>query len=101
MRAYNNPPTFKVGSRTAQSDLRWYAASIVHDAYHSKLYNDYHKKFNRKVPKEIWKGRNAENSCLSAQEVFLKDIGAPERWVKYTQKGRTMDYFSDYKNRNW
>ena len=101
MCAFNNPPTFQVGSRTAQSDLRWYASSIVHDAYHSKLYNDYRKKFNRKVPKEIWTGRNAENSCLSAQEVFLKDIGAPERWMKHIQNGRTRDYFSDYKNRNW
>ena len=101
MRAFNNPPIFQVGSKTAQSDLRWYASSIVHDAYHSKLYNDYRKKFNRKVPSEIWKGRNAENSCLSAQEVFLKDIGAPERWMKHIQNGRTRDYFSDYKNRNW
>ena len=101
MRAFNNPPTFQVGSRTAQSDLRWYASSIVHDAYHSKLYNDYRKKFNRKVPSEIWTGRNAENSCLSVQEVFLKDIGAPERWMKHIQNGRTRDYFSDYKNRNW
>ena len=101
MRAYNNPPTFEVGSRTAQSDLRWYASSIVHDAYHSKLYNDYRKKFNRKVPSEIWTGRNAENACLSVQEDFMKDAGAPEHVIKYIQKGRTRDYFSDYKNRDW
>ena len=101
MRAYNNPPTFEVGSRTARSNLRWYASTIVHDAYHSKLYNDYRKKFNRKVPSEIWTGRNAENACLSVQEDFMKDAGAPERVIKYIQKGRTRDYFSDYKNRNW
>ena len=101
MRAFNNPPTFQVGSRTAQSDLRWYASSIVHDAYHSKLYNDYRKKFNRKVPSEIWKGRNAENSCLSAQEDFMKDVGAPEHVMKHLQKMRTVDYFSDSKKRNW
>ena len=101
MRAFNNPPTFQVGSRTAQSNLRWYASTIVHDAYHSKLYNDYRKKFNRKVPSEIWTGRNAENSCLSAQEGFMKDVGAPEHVMKHLQNGRTRDYFSDYKNRNW
>lgn len=101
MRAYNNPPTFKVGSRTAQSNLRWYASTIVHDAYHSKLYNDYRKKFNRKVPSEIWSGRNAENACLSAQEDFMKDVGAPEHVMKHLQKMRNVDYFSDSKKRNW
>ena len=101
MRAYNNPPLFKVGSRSARSDLRWYASGIVHDAYHSKLYNDYRKKFNRKVPNEIWTGRNAENSCISVQELFLKDVGAPEYMMKHLQKMRTVDYFSDPKKRNW
>ena len=101
MRAYNNPPMYEVGERTARSNLSWYASTIVHDANHSKQYNDYRRKFNRNVPSEVWTGRKAENECLDAQEAFMRDINAPESRIKHLQKMREVDYFSDYKNRNW
>ena len=101
MRAYANPPTFEVGLRTSRSPVSWYASSIVHDAYHSKLYNDYRKKNNGPVPSEIWTGRKAEDACLSVQEDFLKTIHAPEHQIRHVQNGKHVDYFSNYKNRDW
>ena len=52
--------------------------------------------FELKIP-------NAWDMCQEdwAYQVFLKDIGAPERWMKHLQNGRTRDYFSDYRNRDW
>ena len=47
MRAYANPPAFGMSRSVAfangdeEFSLLWCASSIVHDAYHSKLYRDY------------------------------------------------------------
>ena len=101
MRAKENPPTFQVGLKTAECPLTWYASSIVHDANHSKQYNDYRKNVNKKVPKEIWTGRSAEDACIDVQEAFLKEINAPEWQIKSLQKYRQIDYFSDAKSRDW
>ena len=38
MKAWTNSPVFEVGLATSESDSYWYASSICHDAYHSKLY---------------------------------------------------------------
>lgn len=99
----NNPPRFQVGEKTACTMLSWYASCIVHDAHHSKLYNDYRRKFNCKVPKEIYSGRKAEDECLYVQEDFYREINVPEtgRYIKHLRNMRKVDYFSDYKNRDW
>ncbi len=101
MRAAANPPTFQVGLKTSEYSLPWYASAIVHDANHSKQYNDYRKNVNKKVPSEIWTGRAAEDACLDVQEAFLKEINAPERFIKAVQRARHIDYFSDVKSRTW
>ena len=95
-------PTFNVGLTTSKYPLSWYASAIVHDSYHTKLYHDYRKDHKgKKVPDEIWTGRNAENECLTVQEAFLKEINAPEYQIKCVQRNRHIDYFSDMKSRNW
>ena len=101
MRAYDPLPTFKVGIKTAYSSTTWYASAIVHDAHHSKLYNDYVKASGKPVPSNVWTGREAENYCLSAQEEFLKAIHAPQATIKHVQKMRNVDYFSPGVKRNW
>ncbi len=37
---WERPPRFIVGEKSVEVPTRIYASSIVHDAYHSKLYND-------------------------------------------------------------
>ena len=93
-------PTFRVGT-TADSNLHWYASTIVHDANHSKLYNDHLNKFGGPVPSNIWTGREAENSCLSVQEEFLKAIHASNNKIKHVRKMRNVDYFSSKVKRTW
>ena len=101
MAAYLDPPTSKIGLKTAEANLTWYASMIVHETNHSKQYNDYRKNVNKKVPNEIWTGRAAEDACLDVQEAFLKEINAPERFIKAVQRARHIDYFSDAKSRDW
>lgn len=101
MRAYGNPPVYEVGSATSSASLSWYASTICHDAYHSKLYHDYLEKFGTTPSPGVWTGRRAEDECLSFQEDFLKKAEAPISEVQYLQKMKNVDYFSSYKQRDW
>ena len=44
MEAWANSPTLEVDEKTAHLSLSRYASCIVHEAQHSKIYNDYLKK---------------------------------------------------------
>ena len=101
MRAFDPLPTFQVGLKTSRTPLQWYASDIVHDAYHSKLYNDYVKTSGRPVPSDIWTGREAENACLSVQEDFLKAVHATKNKIEHVRRGRNRDYFSKKVKRTW
>ncbi|MDR1914887.1 MAG: copper amine oxidase N-terminal domain-containing protein, partial [Clostridiales bacterium] len=74
MAANYSPPTYLVGE-TANSETVWYASTIVHDSYHSKLYHDYLAQHGN-VPDDIWMGATAEGQCLEIQIAFLEEIGA-------------------------
>lgn len=50
MEAWANPPILEVDRKTTQSSLSWYASHIVHEAQHSKIYNDYVKKISVLLP---------------------------------------------------
>lgn len=86
MWAEKTPPIFKVGDETSNSDTEWYAGSIVHDAYHSKLYNDYKRKYkDKEVPDNIWMGEKAEIKCQNIQYRFFLKSGASKDRLKYTK----------------
>ena len=95
-------PTFYVGLTTSNSPLNWYASTIVHDAYHVKLYRDYTKEHKGEpVPPEVYSGRKAEDACLSAQENFLREIKASVRYIQQMRDMRKIDYFSTHIDRIW
>lgn len=50
MEAWANSPTLEVDEKTDHLSLSWYASCIVHEAQHSKIYNDYLKKINDLLP---------------------------------------------------
>ena len=101
MRAYDTPPTYLVGQRTSDASLIWYASTIVHDAYHSKLYNDYLKEHGKPVPAGIYSGRDAEDACLSVQADFLRAVNAPKETIRYVLHMKKVDYFSPGVKRDW
>ncbi len=75
MASYYLPPTFLVGA-TAFEKTRAYALAIAHDAYHSKLYNDYKKEHSKEeyVPNEIWTGRKKEIECNKFADLVNKKM---------------------------
>jgi len=92
----STPPVFYVGNPTFNGALHWYASCIVHDAYHLKLYKDYRKKYGKNVPVTVFTGREPENMCLSAQQVFYSEIKAPgsaER-IKYLERMKSVEYYT-------
>jgi len=82
MRAYDNPPTYQVGEATYNASTTWYASTIIHDAFHSKLYFDSLEEYGY-VNSDMWTGQIPEMMCLSAQIDFLKEIGAPRNEIDY------------------
>ena len=92
MWAFENPPIFRVGLATYSSSTTWYASSIVHDSYHSKLYNDYLVSHDS-VPAEIWRDMEAEMACLELQIHFLETIGAPEAEIEHAKSFRGENWW--------
>jgi hypothetical protein len=97
MRAYDNPPTFDLNMKTAGYSVSWCAGSIVHDAFHSKLYNDYRAAHGEPVPDSEWTGQAAEMKCIVVQLSTLNSIGAPEYEIEYasTLDGSHFDLDGD------
>lgn len=101
MYAWENPPRFKVGKITRDAGTIWYAGTIVHDAWHSKLYHDYLDTHpEESVPNEIWTGKDAEQKCLDVQSSALQKIGADQTTLDHVKNVINTDYWND-NNRYW
>ena len=99
--ANENPPRFLVGNQTRDAGVIWYAGSIVHDAHHSMLYNQYfaaHK--GQHVPAEIWTGKQAEQDCINVQYKALEDLGADQATLDYLKNTINTNYW-ETENRTW
>lgn len=84
MNASADPPTFQMSDATANYSVTWAAASIAHDAYHSKLYYD-HKGAHptSPVPGNVWGGTGAEIKCNKFQISVMRKIGAPQNEIDH------------------
>ncbi len=80
--AFEHPPRFLAGRATREAGTEWYAGALVHDANHSKLFNDYKKQhpLDGDPPASVWTGENAERLCIEVQVKALHEAGAPQ-WV--------------------
>ena len=61
---WEKPPTCEVG-QTYKSDIKWYASTIAHEAYHSYLYHN----------NQEYAGKNAEQNCVNIQIKVLEELG--------------------------
>jgi hypothetical protein len=102
MSAYMTPPRFKVGKATRDTGTIWYAGTIVHDAHHSKQYNDYLSTHpNESVPTDVWSGAQAERECLDIQYNALQQIGAPQSYLDHVQKSKETEYWNIPEENRW
>ncbi|AOW12699.1 hypothetical protein LPB72_16915 [Hydrogenophaga crassostreae] len=78
-------PTFNMSDATAMYSVTWAAASIAHDAYHSKLYHDHKGAHpNSRVPDNIWTGNIAESKCIQFQIASMRRFNAPQNEIDNT-----------------
>lgn len=85
MLATADPPTFLMSDATAMYSLTWAAATIAHDAYHSKLYFDYKGAHpGTEVPDDAWSGTAAEAKCIKFQIAAMRRIGAAPHEIDHT-----------------
>jgi Domain of unknown function (DUF4124) len=84
MNASADPPTFHMSDATAMYSVTWAAASISHDAYHSKLYHDFKGAHpDAPVPADAWSGTGAEIKCNKFQVAVMRRIGAPQEEIDH------------------
>lgn len=67
-------PTAFMTKVSCMHDIKWYAGVLLHEAYHSKLFND--AIMDEKNPFEEYRGYSAEMFCLTKQIECLKRIDA-------------------------
>ena len=83
MNVFAKVPTYEVGSKTAFASSRWYASTIAHDAYHSKLYSDYKNKHAGRVPRKAFASQKAELQCIKFQIKVAKKIGVSAADIRH------------------
>ena len=104
MQVYGEKPTYEVGEKTWNHSVAWYASTIIHDGYHSKLYHEAKAKNNGNEPSpEIWSGTKAEKNCLKFQLKALEELKADEYIINYIKKEieNPTYHLVPYEERNW
>jgi hypothetical protein len=96
-------PTFRVGSRTWQAPLTWYASTIVHDGGHAKLYLENRRQWLwfRYTPPSAWSGKEAERTCLRLQLAALRELEADEHVQEYMTALLENPTYHQKGHRNW
>lgn len=95
-------PIYHAGRETVNAGAVWYASTIVHDACHSRLYNDYLDFNGNEAPYEVWTGKEAELTCLREQYKVLIELDADEWTLQHVQNMMNYAYWEvPYEDRNW
>lgn len=95
MRAYEDPPTYRMTDKEASTSVEWAAAVIAHDSYHSKLYWDFRGSRPTHVPPRIWGGRDAEVICMRHQIAVMQRIGASSAELAWARSQADGHYVED------
>lgn len=104
MNVYSDVPTFEVGENTWKGGTIWYAGTIAHDSYHSKLYNDAKAANGGNEPDaSTWTGAAAEQKCLQYQIKVLQELGADPDTIDYLKQQAANPQYQNipYQNRSW
>jgi hypothetical protein len=112
MKAWADKTTFTVGKATWKHSDVWYAGTIAHETYHSKLYFDA-KGGNhvKEADSDARTGVEAEKQRLAFQRQVLMELNADKKIIAYidhcaqnpTYQGHTTGWRSwlDYVLRWW
>lgn len=104
MYAWEKPPRFQIGMDSVNASIPWYAGDIVHDAWHSKLYNDYMATADPSVvyaPNDIWTGETAELACIEVQYESLSAIGGSQAELDWLKEVAKTKYWEVPPDQRW
>lgn len=90
---FKEVPTAFMTKVCCEYDLKWYAAALVHEAYHGKLFSDAMR--DGKNPSREYCGYSAEMYCLTKQIECLKKIGARENDILYAIEHYDKKWWKD------
>lgn len=90
---FKEVPTTFMTTRSCMYDLKWYAAALVHEAYHGKLFNDALEEGRN--PSREYCGYSAEMYCLTKQVMCLKKIEAREEDILYAIEHYDKQWWKD------
>jgi hypothetical protein len=77
MRPAEDPPTLGFTRKMACLSNTWCAATLVHEATHSKKYHGWKTQFGLPVPRRVWGGIQQELLCNQRAIETLKILRAP------------------------
>lgn len=101
MKADAERPTYVVGKSTWRHSALWYAGTIAHDAYHSKLYHEAKATTDGKKPdRDTWTGAAAEKKCLAFQIQVLKELKADDSMIAYVEGWQNNPTYQGH-HRGW
>jgi hypothetical protein len=87
MIAFTDPPTIFISKRTACGSCTWCARTLVHEAWHSKLYNDFLKRnHGMAVPDDVWTGPQCEVLCNERGLQCLIRISASDHEIECARR---------------
>lgn len=86
-------PTAFMTTNSCMADLRWYAAALVHEAFHGKLFVDALEEGRN--PNDEYCGYSAEMYCLTKQIECLKKIEALEEDILYAIEQYDKKWWTD------
>jgi hypothetical protein len=110
MYAWEKPPRFAIGKKSLDlhgvgREMRSIilASTILHDAVHSKLYNDYLLEHpGSTVPENVYSGKDAEQLCLAQQYEAVKMMGGNQWALKYIKNAINYKYYEvPVEKRDW
>lgn len=101
---YEDKPRYVVTDSVLGAGTIWLAGSIVHDSYHSKLFNDYRELHPsiKIVPYSVYGGRNGENQCVRQQIAVLQKLGAQQSYIDYLNTVVSTEYWTTpHNDKHW
>jgi len=100
--AKRRPAIVLLGDWATGVSVPYLASTLVHEAYHCKLYWSHRDSSGSKVPVDAYSGETAERQCLEYQTSVLKHLGGTEAELRHLSEGMATEWWKvPWHERTW
>lgn len=100
--AKRRPATVLLGSWATAVSVPYLGSTLVHEAFHCRLYWSHRDNGRSNVPVELYSGETAERQCLEYQTSVLKRLGGTEVEVRHLSEGMATEWWKvPWHERTW